>query len=370
MSFTVEISICVTAWALTLVRFRAIRWRDIWRDNGIALNVWLMMVFFSITTIFLIKRFSDYFDVHTMNNLDRLIAYCSVLIGIYFGASASVEAVGTPMHRRLLSGLRNLLISTIAGLLAIYALFLSKIPNMDYLVPRSLPEAVFLFIAFFLGAVLSAFVGKVYLGYIGLEESDVMRTRSLLIVASAWVGSAYFLVKTATVTGYFWPALAFPVLIDLSTILLISTILLHFSSLLSNKIYVPVVLLSRKIASWSTFRDLQHLAARLQRLCPDVAFSPPAPTFGKLLADPEYYLYRSVVAIMDGKTMLDDLLLEGALQEPALWEGDLVREALQIQQALQCLDPSEDFWEMVGVYQRASQNLRRKPNIRLQEPSS
>ena len=189
MNFILQVSICGVAWALTAVRFRAIRWRDIRQDHGIALDVWLMMVFFSITTIFMIKRFCDYFDLHTMNNLDRLIAYGSILTGITFGASASVKAVGSQLDRQIIHWLRYLLLTTVAALLAIYVLFLSKIPNMDYLIPRSLPEVVFLFVPFLLGAALCAFVSKIYLGHLPLEKSPVMRARSLCIITGAGLAS-------------------------------------------------------------------------------------------------------------------------------------------------------------------------------------
>ena len=56
MNLPIELSLCIVAWTLTLARFRAIQWKDIRKDNGIALHVWLTMVFFSTTSIFLIKE--------------------------------------------------------------------------------------------------------------------------------------------------------------------------------------------------------------------------------------------------------------------------------------------------------------------------
>ena len=364
------VAICCVAWALTVTRFRAIRWKDIRQDQGIALDVWLMIVFFSITTIFMIKRFDNYFNAHTLNNLDRLIAYCSILTGMTFGASASVKAVGTIFDRQAIRWLRYLLVAAVAALLAMYLLFLSKIPNMDYLIPRSLPEVAFLFVPFLLGAALSAFVGKMYLRHLPLEKSPVMRARSLCIITEAGLASAYFLVKIVTVLGYFLPILASPVFINLSSFLLISAILVHFSSLLSNKIYVPLVVISRKVASWGAFQDLQRLRRRLQSLCPEVAFTFTAPSLKEFLSDPEYYLYQSIVAIMDSKTMLDDFLLEGAAQEPMLWEGELLQEARRMRQALQSVDGTDDFWDLVKSYQDTSKALLSEPSTILQESLS
>ena len=74
-----------------------------------------------------------------------------------------------------------------------------------------------------------------------------------------------------------------------------------------------------------------------------------------------------MVAIMDGKTMLDDYLLEGAAQEPTLWEGELLQEARLMKQTLQSVDATDDFWDMVRSYQDASQALRAQPQPRLKE---
>jgi len=99
MSFPIQLSLCIAAWAVTLARFRAFQWKDARKDNGIALNVWLMMLFFSITLTFLVKKFDDFFDAHTFNNLDRLIAYSSIITGISFGTVASINAVGKPSDK-------------------------------------------------------------------------------------------------------------------------------------------------------------------------------------------------------------------------------------------------------------------------------
>ena len=229
---------------------------------------------------------------------------------------------------------------------------------MDYLIPRSLPEALFMFITFSFGAFLCFIVGRVYFAYLPSETSPIMRTRARLIILTAFIACAYFLVKIVTVGGYFWPILASPPLIGLSSMLLIGAALTYFAGLLSNKIYVHYVIASRNIRSWRTFKDLSYLSVRLIRLCPDVAQPVIKPSFLRFVLNPDYYLYCMVIAILDGKTMLDDLLAEGALHEELpLWEGDTLRDAAQVKQALQFVHPSEDFWEIVSEYRRASRQL-------------
>src|SRR5689334_22712019 len=104
------ILLCILAWVLTLDRIRSIHWKEVRQDHGIAIHIWLMMVFFSITMIFMIKRFSNYFDAHTLNNLDRLIAYSSILLAMFHGAAASQKAVGKIHDEAIIRTLQRVLI--------------------------------------------------------------------------------------------------------------------------------------------------------------------------------------------------------------------------------------------------------------------
>ncbi len=329
-------------------------------DHGIALRVWLMMVFFSTALLFFITKFNDLFDAYTFNNLDRLITYAAVLTGITSGVTASIDAIGKPSDRRVSHWLWAALLVAIVALIVIYSVYLSKLPNITYYIPRSLPEAVFMFIMFSLSGFLCITLGRVYLAYLPQETSPIMRTRAILIIVSMFIGCGYFLIKILTVGGYFWIPLASQNLINLSLALLVVSAISHFSGLLSNKVYIRFVMASRSIKNWRTFRDLKYLMGRLLLVCPDL--KPPIidPSFWKFLSNPEYYLYRAVIAIMDGKTILDDLLSEGALSgEPALWERDKAREVVRVERVLQSINPSGNFWELVNEYRHASRSLSR-----------
>lgn len=339
-------------------RMKTIHWQDVRKDGGIALYVWLMMIFFSITSIFLIKKFSDFFDAYTLNNLDRLIAYSSLLTGLTFGAMAAIQVIGKPSDRTIGRWLWKTLFATIIALVVIYSLFLSSLPNINSFVPQSLPEVLFMVITFALGILLSATVSRVYLTYLPSETAPIMRIRSILITAAGFVVCGYFIVKIIIAGGYFWPALASQGMINISWMFLVSTVFLYFSFLLSNKMYARVMVILRNIQRWRTFQDLRYLREGLLRLFPEVALPVTEPSFWEFLLNPEYHLYCVVITIMDGKTMLDDLLSEGALHsEPPLWEGNMLQEVVQVKQALQSISSSGDFWEIVGEYRKAGRSL-------------
>ncbi|MBL8080439.1 MAG: hypothetical protein JNM55_20885 [Anaerolineales bacterium] len=359
MNFGIMLALCIAAWITAGHRYRFIHWKDVRKDNGIALNVWLNMLFFAITTLFLVKRFCDYFDAHTLNNLDRLISYSSLLLGLYFAAVASADAVGLSFDQSLLRRLlQPLLIFDLTILIVLYGLFLARIPNINYFTPRSLPEALFMLSAFSLAMIFCLFIGKIYLAYLPSEKSAVMHIRTMWFIVGSFSGSAYFITKIILAAGYFWPVLIFQKLVDISWFFLILTLLTHLSALLNNKLYLPLVVTSRRFQEWSMFKDLNYLVERFRQLCPEVALPSTNPSFLSFYLNSEYHLYRAVIAVMDGKTMLDDVLMEGALQgEPSLWEGDLLREAVRLKRALQAINPSGNFWEIAQEYRFVSKGL-------------
>ena len=173
MNLPIELSLCIVAWTLTLARFRAIQWKDIRKDNGIALHVWLTMVFFSTTSIFLIKKLDDFFDAYTFNNLDRLFTYCSILASMTFGTIASINAVSKPPERGAARRLQYLLTFVIIALVCDLYSFYIEDSDINYLVPRSLPEAGFNVDHVLIWSLSVLHVGRIYLVFLPLKTSPL-----------------------------------------------------------------------------------------------------------------------------------------------------------------------------------------------------
>jgi hypothetical protein len=364
MNFSSETYLCLVAWAITLIKLKAIHWKDIKKDGSVDLNIWLLMFFFSITLTF-IGSFSDYFDAHTLNNLSRLISYPSILITIFLATRETLKAVEKPADKWLIHWFGWALFITIGALVVIYALFLWKTPEFVY-APQNFPEALFKFIAFSFGSLLCGVVCRAYLAHFPLEKSAVIRLKVLTSILCSFCACAYFLVKIAQIGGYFWPWLASSTINRLSLVFLVLSSILYFVAFLNNKLYVQFMVISRNIQSWNSFRHLKYLIERILRLCPVVTLSPNSPPFWGFLQNPEYYLYNAIVIILDGKSMLADFLLVGTIPgQPAFWEDDMLQEAIKVNQVLQAVNQSEDFWEIVGAYSRASQSLLQNSNFAL-----
>jgi hypothetical protein len=55
--------------------------------------------------------------------------------------------------------------------------------------------------------------------------------------------------------------------------------------------------------------------------------------------------------------LADFLAIKPEPGQPRLWENDLLQEAIQVNQILQTVNPSDDFWEIVEAYSRAGKQL-------------
>ena len=384
------IPLCVAAWVLTLIKLRTILLQGAQEEariplnlsdndglfipgrrltqkkGGIALNVWVMLLFFSITLTFLVEEIATFFNTHTLPNLSLLISHSSVLAIGYFSTVTSLSVIRVPASKQTIRWIRLSLSMGIIALLIIYILFVSKMPPSLFSTPQNLPEVIFKFITCGYGIMLSIIMATTYLTYLPSKKFALMRLRAIMIILCAFSTGTYLLVRIIIFADYFWPFLKSPVLVTLSYVFLICSTLLFFAALLSDKIYVRFVVLSRSIESWRAFQDLKYLVERLLVLCPVVALPTNNPPFWKFLSNPEYYLYRAVVIILDGRTMLADFLPESTTPgEPGFWEEDTLSEAVRVNQALQAVHPSGEFHEIVDAYRRVSQELFKNQNYAL-----
>ena len=150
------------------------------------------------------------------------------------------------------------------------------------------------------------------------------------------------------------------ILIGLATLFVICAALAFLAALLGGRVYAEFVMLSSRLAYWRAFQDMKYLVGRMLHLFPPVSLLPTTPSFRQFWLDPEFHLYRSVLIIMDGSTMVDGFLAEfdGAPPPPEDWEiaesDNLVGEAQEVWRALQAVPLPDDFYEVVEAYRRGS----------------
>lgn len=367
MSPAVEISLCIIAWSVVILKTRAVRWKEVLTSDRNALNLWLSMLFFAVTLTFLAKVFADFFDGLTANNLSRLIAYSAVSLTLYFSVVASVHIQDVSIDW-IMRYIRPLLALTLVLLILTYVLGVSNSPQWDnHHIPSSLPEAFFMFSMYSFALVMSLTLFVSNFRYLRRQEGELMRFRAATTTITSMTGAAYFFVKIVLVGGYFLPLLRADIIVTVSKILLLLAAMMWAVCYLHNRIYISILRPLENLLHWIALKDLERILDRVDRFCPPVAVTEGRPTFGQFFQNPEYYLYRAVIRVLDGKVMLADIL-SSVDERPDWWDDNLAREARLIAQVLQSVRPPDDFWETIREYRRAGRALPRdrKPLLGLE----
>jgi hypothetical protein len=363
MSSLIVIPLGIAAWIFTIVRFKAILSNNLRKAGAVELNIGAILLFLSITLTFMVEEFAEFFNARTFPNFSLLISHSSSLITAYFAAVTGLSGIEVPVSKRAILWIRILLFVVLSTLLFIYVLFVSKMPTSLFFTPRNPAEVTFKLITCSFGIVLSFIIAITHMVYLPSKNFSLMRFRGIVFIATAFSTALYLVVRSLIFASYFWAFLISPILVTLSYVFLVCSLLLSFLAFLSSKIYARFVIVSRSFESWHAFQDLKYLVEQLLLLCPVVALPTNNPPVWKFLSNPEYYLYRAIVIILDGRTMLADFLSESIITgEPPLWEDDMLREAVRVNQALQSITPSDEFLEIVDAYRRVSRDLFKNQN--------
>ncbi len=130
MNSLILIPLCLVTWIFTLLRLRTTFFaQDVQKaKKEMALNVWAMLLFFSITLTFMVDTFAAFFNIHTFSNFSILITHIAFLASQYFATVATLNAIEIPSSQRTIRWIRYALGILIITLLVIYILFISKMP--------------------------------------------------------------------------------------------------------------------------------------------------------------------------------------------------------------------------------------------------
>jgi hypothetical protein len=364
----VSVVLILVSCIFTFVRLRTILRQGVQRAGDVTLNIWAMLLCFSICIGFMLPQFIAFFDARTFPSLSVLIANCAFLASQYFGMAGIIAGMEIPTGQQIIRWMRLFLVAELCILFVFYVFFVSKVQAISFFVPHSIPEAIFTVIVCFLAIIMCIILLTTALLYLPSKKFALMRLRTILFALCIFTSAIYLLFRAIIFGSYVWPFLMFPTLVPLSYLFLISATLLFFVIFLNDGVYAQFFVLLRSIESWHTFKDLQSLVERLLLLCPVIGLPADNPPFWRFFFNPEYYLYRAVIIILDSKAMLSDFLAQAEFMQadtPPLWGDDLLKEAIQVNQALQSANPSNDFSDIVETYRRISQDLFNNQNYAL-----
>jgi hypothetical protein len=361
MNAVIEISLCLLAWVIALIRLPSILRSKAWRSDRIAFRIWVAAFFFALTMTFLVTSIGDGINNITLPNLSRLLAYSSVSMTLYLVASSFMVTFPTAKNNRQLPYLGPYLLLTLGLLVAIYIFFVSRSPRwQDAPIPSTLGEMLFKTAIFSYATIFCIVMALACYRYLSQEMVAITKFRIVAIILTATGGAAYFFTKLILTLGYIWSPLGAPFIHLLSTLLEVITAMLWVGSFLHNNVYTRVLAFLRGARYWPVYRDLTFLVNTLDRLCPPVALHEEKPSLGKYLRNSEYYLYRATIRIFDGKTFIEDLFNQEAGEDlPEWWNEHSHQEANHVYQVLKSIYASGDFWDIVRSFRIASRNLSR-----------
>jgi hypothetical protein len=129
MSLPVDFAICIIAWSVPILRFRYVWASRAWKRDYVALNIWLATLSFAVTVTFLFDQLGDAFDSITTNNLSTYLAYCGVILTLYFTTTASLYIPQTARSERIRRLLVVFLITSLAAVSFFYWVFIYGLPQ-------------------------------------------------------------------------------------------------------------------------------------------------------------------------------------------------------------------------------------------------
>ena len=360
MNPAIEISLSILAWLVALNRGRKALLNQAWKTDPITFRVGAASLFFALTMTFLITPLGDGIDSLTITNLSRLLAYSSVSITLYLITSSSLISFPTAQNVRYRKYLKPYLIMTLGLLLVSYIFSVSHTPEWRELsTPDSVAEMVFKLVMFTHAIILCTIIAAACYHYINLERVIVTKYRIATISLTAMGGATFFFTKIVLTLGYIWHPLGAEWILTLSHLLMVTTAILWGGSFIHSNLYVRALALLRGIRSWPTYQDLIYLVERLERLCPPIGIVLNKPTFWQFVRNSDYHLYRAIVHILDGKTLIADFLADTSPIDKlqARWDKDGYLEALHMYASLQEIKSDDDYLEMLSEYRLASRKL-------------
>jgi len=360
MNPAIEISLSVLAWLIALNRGRTALMNRAWRNDPIAFGVGSASLFFALTMTFLVTPLSDVINRLTMPNFSRLLAYGSVSVTLYLTTSSSLITFPTPQNLRHRSILKPYLQATLGLLLVSYIFFVSRTPEwQEQPIPGSAAEMVFKLVMFTHAIVLCTLIAVACYHYINHEKVVVTRYRIVTISFTAICGGAFFFTKSILALGYLWHPLGAERIHSLSKLLMVGTAMLWGGSFIHSKMYARALAYFRGIRYWPAIQDLVYLVDQLEHLCPPVGMEMSRPNFWQFVRNSDYHLYRAMVHILDGKTLISDFLDDTIPLNKlrARWDQNGYLEATRLNAVLREIEADEDYLEMISAYRSAGKKL-------------
>jgi hypothetical protein len=341
-----DVLIALAAWTIAITKFHNVWSGGLWTKSRIALYSWLFAVFFAIAMTFQIDVLYRPFDSITLTNLSWLFSYAAGATAIFFGVAIAVDLYAKPSSKaRELFWMRSALFTTLAILTVAYLFIVRNPERLDHDIPNNLAELVYMGTLFTYGIGFAVVLARAMLHNYLFESVTPTRIRTLIILIASFASFAYlFLKDIIAIFGYFWPSFDWPPVVLASKLMMGLTALTWAITFLPQKVFLSLAKLVKFLDDWVAFRDLKSIMKQIHRY--SRTQNKNDFPYRQFVKNPDYFLYCSLIDILDSKVVLKDLL--NSQSKPVVEE--MRREAIACHLLLQEICDDGDFWEVVKAY--------------------
>ncbi len=347
--------VALIAWLVNLhfIKIRA------WEKSPEAWMVrtsWLSTLFLALAMTFQVASAKSGLQAHLFF---WYLAYVTISLAIYFSALSNAYH----NYSRMRHWATVMLIVNLSLLGYLHFFYISKITWMpDHHIPRNLPEWIYMTTLFVYGAILGGVPIIEHIRDYSKETAIPTRTRYVTLIIARTASTSYFLIKILRATvGFFSPTYA-----ELDTLLTAHDIALGITGIfwigmfLPNKflmqISTPGIFLSKYLA-YGRLRKIPQYFSTFQTDLSPISLVNEPDSFWDLLANLNFYLYRTVIHILDIKQGLEGTLSEN---KHISWDAIRQHKAKHLHLALKSVEDDRDYWLLIHDYAKVALQLRIK----------
>lgn len=368
-------------WILVVTKFNAMWRRRHESDHGpLVSRVWLTAVFLGTSLLLLVDDIQ--LAVGQAVGMNNFAWYLSYLAG-----SIAFQQVGylsvcqyQPVGRKTRLLFAVPLVLLLVAFSVLYFGWIRWTPEWPARSPRTWEDALFMIL--FFGYAGSVGIIPVLLQSIDYRQrpAQIVRMRTGLRILTALLANACFWLKVAyTIAAYRTPGSPFAEQINQLALLSMGGSAIFFSiQLASHKTFVRMVDFLQIPKKMAALGDLHFLQSRLLLLCPPVVWV--ESTWWEQLRNPDRYLYRAAISILDSHKLLNGYLKQmeekhqttlviRADEETIFWNREEITEARQLCLFLQS-PPEGGLDELIAFYRQVAQHLRQQKGSLLASPAS
>lgn len=292
-------------WGLVVVKFnRFWRRRHETEQGYLAGSIWLVVLLLGISMTLHVDPIQEAVGAATgLNNFGWYLAYLVGAAGFYQGGYLGARAYGVHSEQAI-RNLKRLLVADIFLFTGLYGGWLMHTPEWTPRSPRDWPEMLFL-VGFFGYAFVAESMSLPPLRRaLSRQQEPLIRVRTLLGLATATLALVCCAFKVIyAVLGYLLPAHLLVEIINQMALLSMAGVALFLAPLLiHHRTYLRVyeyLYIGRKLRLLS---DLNYLQQQLQAHCPTILWQ--EPNWWERLTRPDFFIYRTVVSILDSERIL------------------------------------------------------------------